>query len=116
MKPHNCKKPFLCSCEVEKLSEKTSDKMMEVVKGHFKQKGEQMTVKEEIRKRISRITVDHKLTKDERNEFIEIAMSEYTLNIVKQAVSKEIENANTWTEEACANRILSRIKKLIKEK
>ena len=32
MKQHNCKKPFLCSCEIEKLAEKTSDKMIEVVK------------------------------------------------------------------------------------
>ena len=37
MKPHNCKKPFLCSCEVEELAEKTADKMMEVVREHFEQ-------------------------------------------------------------------------------
>jgi len=51
--------------------------------------------------------------KEAINEFIEIAMSEYTLHIVEQAVGEEITKANTWTEEACAKRILSRIKQLI---
>ena len=40
MIPHDCKKPFLCSCEVEELAEKTSNKMMEVVKEHFEQRME----------------------------------------------------------------------------
>ena len=45
MTPHDCKKPFLCSCEVEELSEKTSDKLMEVVKKDFKQSSEQVRLK-----------------------------------------------------------------------
>ena len=45
MNSHKCKKPFLCSCEVDELAEKTSDRMMEIVKEHFKTK-EQMTAKE----------------------------------------------------------------------
>ena len=36
MKQHDCKKPFLCSCEIEKLAEKTSDKMIEIVKKQMK--------------------------------------------------------------------------------
>jgi len=37
-KQHKCKKPFLCSCDIDELAEKTSDSMIEVVKNHFEQR------------------------------------------------------------------------------
>ena len=46
---------------------------------------------------------------------LEKMLKQYTLHIAEQAVEDEIKNANTWTEEACAKRILSRIKTLTKE-
>ena len=45
-------------------------------------------------------------------KWCEKLMKEYALHIAKQAVGEEVTKANTWTEEACANRILTRIKEL----
>ena len=40
------------------------------------------------------------------------AMNQYIRHIAEQAVGVEITKANTWTEEACAKRILNRINEL----
>ena len=124
MIPHKCKKPFLCSCEVDELAEKTSDRMMEIVKEHFKTK-EQMTAKEiNIQDEVQKIHSKYG-TSEMANYKIQLLFEKYAnqkvLHIAEQAVDgvkkKNIEADfhDVGWNGAC-NVILSRIKQITEQK
>ena len=84
MNLHQCKKPFLCSCMVDELAERTSDRMMEIVKEHFK-KGEQMTAKEIAERAYERMHGSD-LAPNHVIKQLENEIKLFTLHIAEQAV------------------------------
>ena len=111
MNSHKCKKPFLCSCEVDELAEKTSDRMMEIVKEHFKTK-EQMTAKEIAEEAYKYRNGDPIIN---WVGSLEHRIKEHAIHIAERAVQDEKNEYLSDTGDNVCDRILSRIKQLTEQ-